>query len=167
METSFILTGGSWRKSPTVITERSANAFSRIIKNNSPNLESISVHKLLETKESSSTIKHFNPDDSFLKLALHLSFKSRSFVPGLILRPELMMAQLIFTGDTPIGQKKKEILAFLGIYSDEAMLSIGHYILLSPTEIYLYLHCLKEIYFELKEFISFAISPSGNILATK
>lgn len=114
METSFILTGGSWRKSPTVITERSANAFSRIIKNNSPNLESISVHKLLETKESSSTIKHFNPDDSFLKLALHLSFKSRSFVPGLILRPELMMAQLIFTGDTPIGQKKKRNLGFSG-----------------------------------------------------
>ena len=56
---SFFLTGRSYRPSATVITERPANAFSRIILNISPNLESISVHKSFETKENSSIINKF------------------------------------------------------------------------------------------------------------
>ena len=48
----------------------------------------MSVHKSLDTTESSSIIKNFFSDNLFLKAALDLSFKSSNFVLGLILRPE-------------------------------------------------------------------------------
>ena len=85
---SFPLTGVSCSKSATVITERPTNTFSGIIINISPNLESISVHKLFDTIESSSIINNFIYDNLFLKAALDLSFKPSNFVPGLIARPE-------------------------------------------------------------------------------
>ena len=56
----------------TVIAERPGNAFSGIIINISPNLESISVHKSLDTIESSSIINNFTSDNLFLKTALDL-----------------------------------------------------------------------------------------------
>ena len=83
---TFSLAGGGWSKSATVITEIPANAFSGIIKNISPNLESISVHKYLYTKESSSIIKNFASDNLFLKMALDLSFIPSNYVPGLIIQ---------------------------------------------------------------------------------
>ena len=56
----------------TVIAERAGNAFLGIIINISPNLESISVHKSLDTIESSSIINNFTSDNLFLKTALDL-----------------------------------------------------------------------------------------------
>ena len=85
---NFPKTGGSWRKSSTVMTERQANAFSGIIINISSNLELISIHKLLDTIESSSIIKNFTSDSLFLNAALDLSNKPSNFIPGLIPRPE-------------------------------------------------------------------------------
>ena len=50
--TSSPLTGGSWSKSATVITERPANVFSGTIINIAHNLELISVHKSFDTTEN-------------------------------------------------------------------------------------------------------------------
>ena len=88
---SFLLTGAGWSKSATVITERPVNDFSGIVMNISPNLESISVHKSVDTIESSSIINNFTSNSLFLKAALDLSFKPSNFVPGLIETPEWMV----------------------------------------------------------------------------
>ena len=72
---SFYLTGSSWSKSATVITERPANAISAIIINIFPKPGSILVHKSLDTIEGSSIINNFTSDNLFLKGALDLLFK--------------------------------------------------------------------------------------------
>ena len=105
-----------WRKLKkvaTVVTERPRNAFSGIIKNISFSLELISIHKLLDTIESSSIIKNFISDSLFLKAVLDLSFKPTNFIPGLIPRPEWMVVPPIFTTDIPVGPSKR-ILGFSG-----------------------------------------------------
>ena len=73
------------------MAERPANSSSGIIVNISSNLELISIHKLLDTIESSSIITNFTSDSLFLKAALDLSFKPSNFIPGLIPRPEWMV----------------------------------------------------------------------------
>ena len=54
----------------------------------SSNFESISVHKSLDTIESSSIINNFTSDNLFLKAALNLPFKPSNFVLNLIPRTE-------------------------------------------------------------------------------
>ena len=73
------MTGGSWSKSVTAITERPAGAFSGIIINISPNLGSISVHKSLDAIEISSIINNFTSDKLFIKVVMDLSFKPSKF----------------------------------------------------------------------------------------
>ena len=85
------------------MTERPANAFSGIITNISSNLELISIHKLLDTIESSSIIKNFTSD----RAAVNLSFKPSNFISGLIPRPEWMVVPPIFTADIPVGPCKR------------------------------------------------------------
>ena len=69
---SFPLTGGSSRKSATVITGIPTNAISGIIINVSSILESISAHKSLHTIENSSIINNNTSHNLFLKAALDL-----------------------------------------------------------------------------------------------
>ena len=78
------MTGGSGNMPTSVITETAANAFSGIIINIFPKLESVSVHKSLNTIETSSIVKNFTFDNLFLGANLYLSSKSSIFVPGLI-----------------------------------------------------------------------------------
>ena len=89
---SFPLTGGSWKKSAILITERLVNGFSGIIVNTSPNLQSS-----LETIEISSIIWHFISDNLFPKAVLDLSSPLSNFVPSLTLGPEWMVVPLTFT----------------------------------------------------------------------
>ena len=85
---SFPLAGGRRSKSATVLTERTANAFSGIFINISSNLKLISVHKSFDAIESLFIINNFTSDNVFLKAALDLLFKPSNYVPGLIARPE-------------------------------------------------------------------------------
>ena len=88
----------------TVTTETPANTFSGIIINISPNLESISVHKSLDTAEGSPIIKNFTSDNVFIKAALDLSVK-----PALIPMPELMVLPLIFAADISVGPSERTL----------------------------------------------------------
>ena len=99
---SFLLTEVSWSNSGT--TEKLANAFSGIIINFSPILESISVHKSLDTIESSSI---YQVHKLFLKAAFDLSFKPSGFIPILIPRPEWMVVPTIFTANISVGPSKR------------------------------------------------------------
>ena len=85
--------------------------FSGIIINISPNLESISVHKRLDTIESLFIIKDLASDNSFHKAALDLLFKPSNFVPGLIPRRVCMVLATIFTAAifTPVGSVKRTL----------------------------------------------------------
>ena len=100
---------GSWSKSATAVTERTASAFSGNIIDISHKLESISVHKSLDTIKSSSIINSFTSDSLFLKAALDLSIISSNFVPGLIARLEWMVVSPIFTGDILVGLSKRTL----------------------------------------------------------
>ena len=55
--------------------------------------------------------------------------------------PELTVIPPIFTA----GISVKELSVFAGFYIDKAMFLIWRCISLSPNDIYLCLHCLKEI----------------------
>ena len=84
---SFPLTGGTWSNSDRVTTERPGNIFSGIIIV-SPKLlpiETLMPCKPwnLDTIENSSIIKNLTSNNLFLKVALDLSFKQSSFIPGL------------------------------------------------------------------------------------
>ena len=65
-----------------------SSEFQGIIISIFPNLESNSVHRSLDTLESSSIIKNFTSDNLFLKAALDMSFKTSGFIPGLVPKPE-------------------------------------------------------------------------------
>ena len=69
----------------------------------------MSVHKSLDTTESSSITKNFFFDNLFLKAALDLSFKPSNFVLGLILRPEWMVGPPMFTTDIPVGPSQRTL----------------------------------------------------------
>ena len=77
--------------------------------NISPNLESISVNKSLDTIESSSIINNFTSDNLFFKAALDFPFKPCNFFHGLIARQERMVGPPIFTADIPVGPSKKTL----------------------------------------------------------
>ena len=135
---------GSWSKSVTAITERSANSFSGIVIIISPNLEWIYVHKSLYTIECSSIINNFTSDSLFLNAALDLSLKPSNFVPSLVSRPEWIVVLPIFAADIPVGPGKRT-LDSQGPYNDKVMFLILRCITLSPNEFYASLHCLREI----------------------
>ena len=112
--------------------------------NISPNLESIFVHKLLDTIESYLLLKILTSDNLFLKAVLDLSFKPSSFIPAFIPTPEGMVVPPIFTTDVLVGPSTRT-LGFSRSYSNKAMFLIWRCISRSPNEIYLCLHCLKDI----------------------
>ena len=101
------LSDSNWSKSATGITERPANVVSGIIINISPNLESISVYKLLETIEISSIINNSSSDNLFLKAALDFSFKPSNFFLGFISKSEWIMVPPIFPANIPVGPSKR------------------------------------------------------------
>ena len=68
--------------SAMVITKIPTYAFIGII--NTSNLELIFVHKSLDTRESSSTIKNFTCNKLFLEAVLYLSFRPSNFDADLI-----------------------------------------------------------------------------------
>ena len=183
---SFSLTEGSWSKLARVITERPTNTIPRILINISPNLESIAIHKLLETIENLSIVNYVTSDSLFFVTALDFSFKPSNFVTGLSPRPKWIVFPPLFTADILKGPSKRTLLVSQNPYGDQAMLLIWNCILLSPNDIYLFLHCLNEICalvqhhhvhhilqtwnslktslcFEFRVFMPFEISSSTNI----
>ena len=101
-----------------------------------PNLESISVHKSLDTIERLSIIKRFTFDNLFLKGALNLSFKQSNVVPNLIPRAELMMVPATLTANVPVVPSEEK-LVFQGHYKNKPMFFIWCDILLLLDGIYL------------------------------
>ena len=83
--------------------------FSGIIINISLNLESIIVHKSLDSIGSSFIINNFTSDNLFLKAALDLSFEPSNFVLGLIAKPPWMVAPPIFAAVIPVGPSKESL----------------------------------------------------------
>ena len=100
------LTGGSWRKSATVTTEKSANVLFRHKHFFQP---WISIHSLMSSyhRKFISISKHFTYDNLFFKAALDLSLKQSNFVPSLIPRPEWKVVPPLFSADKPVSLSKR------------------------------------------------------------
>ena len=105
-----------------------------------------SVHNAFDTIEILSLIKNFTSNNRFVKVALDLSFKLSNFVPCLIPKAKWMVAAPIFSAYILAGPNASP-LGFSGLSQYENVLFfIWCYVILLPTEIYLSLPCLKEIY---------------------
>ena len=96
----ILMTGDRWRKSAMVITKI-------WIINTSHKLESLFVHKFIDTKKSLSTIKNFSCNKLFLEAALDLLFRPSNFDTDLIQIPEWMVVPPIFTADIAVVQSKR------------------------------------------------------------